>query len=163
MADDASGSGEGSPPDPIADQVARHINAAMPLMFEQFMKRMNDERNKDKGPENQDEGGNPGGGNPGDGNPGGENPGGDDQENRNNRNKGCTYKTFSYCKPPEFTGEEGAVSLLNWIDNIDSVLETCECEPEKQVRYIKSLFRKKALTWWKLLTGKRGKEAALAM
>ena len=39
MADNAFGSGGGNPPDPIAEQVARHLEAAMPVMMEQFKKK----------------------------------------------------------------------------------------------------------------------------
>jgi hypothetical protein len=52
MADENTGinraiqSGGANPPDPIFEQVARHLDTAMPVIMDQFMKRMNDELNK---------------------------------------------------------------------------------------------------------------------
>ncbi|GJQ94116.1 retrovirus-related pol polyprotein from transposon TNT 1-94 [Tanacetum coccineum] len=60
--------------------------------------------------------------------------------NRNGRNDGCSYKTFTACNPKEFGGKGGAVALTRWIENMESVFENSGCTANQRVRYSASCF-----------------------
>ncbi|GJU51420.1 putative reverse transcriptase domain-containing protein [Tanacetum coccineum] len=60
--------------------------------------------------------------------------------NRNGRNDGCSYKTFTACNPKEFGGKGGAVALTRWIENMESVFENSGCTANQRVRYAASCF-----------------------
>ena len=75
----------------------------------------------------------------------------------------CTYKMFRDCKPQEFSGTEGAVSLLRWLEKVESVFLMCNCLPEDRVMYAAALFQDVALTWWNNITQNMGIGEAYAM
>ena len=75
----------------------------------------------------------------------------------------CTYKMFRDCKPQEFSGTEGAVSLLRWLEKVESVFLMCNCLPEDRVKYAAALFQDVALTWWNNITQNMGIGEAYAM
>lgn len=62
--------------------------------------------------------------------------------------QGCTYKAFLDCKPLTFTGAEGAVGLLRWIEKVESVFAMCKCSIADRVGYATGTFKGQALLWW---------------
>ena len=60
----------------------------------------------------------------------------------------CTYKAFLDCKPLTFTGVEGAVGLLRWIEKMESVFTKCKCLVTDRVGYATGTLEGVALTWW---------------
>ncbi|XP_024965916.1 uncharacterized protein LOC112506118 [Cynara cardunculus var. scolymus] len=72
----------------------------------------------------------------------------------------CTYKTFRACNPKEFNGTKGAVELLSWLENVESVLHISKCTEGNKVKYAACLLQGRALTWWNTIVQTRGREAA---
>nr|GEX34164.1 protein REVEILLE 6 isoform X2 [Tanacetum cinerariifolium] len=83
--------------------------------------------------------------------------------NGNDRNNGCSYKTFTACNPKEFDGNGGAVALTHWIEKMESVFDNSGCNANQRVRYAASYFMNKAFTWWNTQVQARGHEAAIGM
>ncbi|GKC71175.1 hypothetical protein Tco_1117058, partial [Tanacetum coccineum] len=92
--------------------------------------------------------------NGGNGNGGNENGG---------NNNGCTYKEFLTCKPRDFNGKGGAITLTRWIEKMELVTDISGCVNNQKVGYAASSLINKALTWWNTQLQARGHEAALGM
>ncbi|KAD6796236.1 hypothetical protein E3N88_07132 [Mikania micrantha] len=75
----------------------------------------------------------------------------------------CSYKSFVGCKPPSFTGVEGAVGLIQWLEKMETTLDISGCPKHHKVRYAAGSFSKWALTWWNSQIRARGRDEALAM
>ncbi|XP_024990677.1 uncharacterized protein LOC112524966 [Cynara cardunculus var. scolymus] len=82
------------------------------------------------------------------------------EENRNTNDRGCSYKTFMSCKPKEFHGKEGAIGLLSWIENMESVLHISRCSDDCKVKYATCQLQGRALTWWNIQVQTHGRQAA---
>ncbi|KAI3795656.1 hypothetical protein L1987_38313 [Smallanthus sonchifolius] len=67
---------------------------------------------------------------------------------QNNHQQACTYKTFMDCKPHTFSGAEGAVGLLRWMEKTESVFAMCNCPQANQVKFASGTLEGPALTWW---------------
>ncbi|KAD4981924.1 hypothetical protein E3N88_18595 [Mikania micrantha] len=74
-----------------------------------------------------------------------------------------SYKSFVGCKPPSFSGSEGAVGLIQWIEKIETTLDLYSCPEHHKVRYSAGTFNKRALTWWNGQINAQGREEAMAM
>ncbi|KAI3827998.1 hypothetical protein L1987_02087 [Smallanthus sonchifolius] len=68
--------------------------------------------------------------------------------NPQNNQHVCTFKTFMDCKPHTFSGAEGAVGLLQWFENIESVFSMCNCPVADRVKFASGTLEGPALTWW---------------
>ena len=75
----------------------------------------------------------------------------------------CTFKTFLNCKPRKFKGSEGAIGLLRWIEQSESVFEMCDCPEENKVRYAIGTLEGSALTWWNSIVQTLGLNTANAL
>ena len=104
----------------VANLFTQQLNGMMPNIITQVAQALNvapsdreegsgthGRRNEESGPRNEEEGGPRMEG-------GGEDhgPRNEDHIAHNTRNQTCTFKMFTSCNPPKFSGEEGAVSLL---------------------------------------------------
>ncbi|KAI3807632.1 hypothetical protein L1987_23564 [Smallanthus sonchifolius] len=76
---------------------------------------------------------------------------------------GCTYKMFQDCKPYNFSGREGGIATLRWIEKTESVLAINKCVEEDKVLYASNLFKDQALEWWNNIIAAKGREAAYTM
>ncbi|GKC15696.1 reverse transcriptase domain-containing protein [Tanacetum coccineum] len=74
-----------------------------------------------------------------------------------NRNTGPTgtpvaktgnYKEFVSYQPFYFNGTEGAVSLIRWFEQTESVFSHSHCAEENKVTYATSTLTDDALSWW---------------
>ncbi|KAD4385652.1 hypothetical protein E3N88_25821 [Mikania micrantha] len=74
-----------------------------------------------------------------------------------------SYKNFVGCKPPSFSGSEGAVGLIQWIEKMETTLDISGCPDQHRVRYAAGSFNKRALTWWNAQIQTRGRDEALSM
>nr|GEV42664.1 reverse transcriptase domain-containing protein [Tanacetum cinerariifolium] len=83
--------------------------------------------------------------------------------NRNGRNNRCSYKTFLACNPRDYDGKGGAVVLTRWIEKTESVMDNSGCADNQKVKYAKSSFINKGLTWWNTYVQARGRKAVLEM
>ncbi|KAD2805410.1 hypothetical protein E3N88_38787 [Mikania micrantha] len=75
----------------------------------------------------------------------------------------CSYKSFVGCKPPSFTGVEGAVGLIQWLEKMENTLDISSCPEHHKVRYAAGSFSKRALTWWNAQIRAKGRDEAMAM
>ncbi|KAD3640682.1 hypothetical protein E3N88_29905 [Mikania micrantha] len=73
------------------------------------------------------------------------------------------YKNFVGCKPPSFSGSEGAVGLIQWIEKMEATLDISGCPEQNRVKYAAGSFSKRALTWWNAQVSIRGRDEAQAM
>ena len=62
--------------------------------------------------------------------------------------RGCTYREFSVCKPKTFSGTEGAVGLVRWLEKLESVFRMCKCAEDCKVTYATGTLLDGALSWW---------------
>jgi hypothetical protein len=70
-----------------------------------------------------------------------------------------SIKQFTLCKPPKYSGKEGATALLQWFEALESTFVVSECPDHLQVRYATTVLTKRALTWWngqKIIYGLEG-------
>ncbi|KAD5508032.1 hypothetical protein E3N88_15735 [Mikania micrantha] len=75
----------------------------------------------------------------------------------------CSYKSFVGCKPPSFTGVEGAVGLIQWLEKMENTLDISSFPEHHKVRYAAGSFSKRALTWWNAQIRAKGRDEAMAM
>ncbi|GJZ48349.1 reverse transcriptase domain-containing protein [Tanacetum coccineum] len=76
---------------------------------------------------------------------------------------GFTYKGFVACRPRDFDGTGGAVTLTRWNEKMESVVDNSGCLANQRVKYAASWFIGKALSWWNNQVQERGRDAANAM
>ncbi|GJV36709.1 putative reverse transcriptase domain-containing protein [Tanacetum coccineum] len=60
----------------------------------------------------------------------------------------CFYVNFMKCQPLNFKGNEGVVSLTQWIKKMESVFNINGCAIENQVEFATYTLLGAALTWW---------------
>nr|GFA64553.1 reverse transcriptase domain-containing protein [Tanacetum cinerariifolium] len=60
----------------------------------------------------------------------------------------CTYKDFMSCQPFYFNATEGAVSLIRWFEQIESVFSHSNCAEKNKVKFAISTLTEEALFWW---------------
>ncbi|GJY38001.1 hypothetical protein Tco_0424365 [Tanacetum coccineum] len=74
-----------------------------------------------------------------------------------NRNTGPTgtpvaktgsYKEFISCQPFYFNGMEGAVGLIRWFEQTESVFSRSKCAKENKVTFATGTLTNEALSWW---------------
>lgn len=58
----------------------------------------------------------------------------------------------------EFSGSEGAVSALRWLEKTKAMLAISKCMEEDKVLYACNLFLNKALEWWNTIRQIKGNE-----
>ena len=64
------------------------------------------------------------------------------------RSRECSYKDFTNCKPKSFKGTGRVISVSQWFENTESVIEICSCLEGSKVKFVACTFETKALTWW---------------
>ncbi len=67
------------------------------------------------------------------------------------------------CKPHSFSGTEGAVGLLRWVEKVELVFAMCNCSEQNKVKYASGTLEGPALTWWNYVTQTLGLGEANAM
>ncbi|GKD06538.1 reverse transcriptase domain-containing protein [Tanacetum coccineum] len=77
-----------------------------------------------------------------------------DNPNRNNGPKETpvakrgNYKEFISCQPFYFNGTEGAVGLIRWFKQTESVFSRSRCAEEDRVTFATGTLTDDALSWW---------------
>ncbi|KAJ0935712.1 putative retrotransposon gag domain-containing protein [Helianthus annuus] len=69
---------------------------------------------------------------------------------------------FLDSKPGRFTGAEGPIGLIRWIEKSESVFAMCNCADGNRVKYAASTLEDGALTGWNAQVQARGLAAANA-
>ncbi|KAJ9555926.1 hypothetical protein OSB04_010540 [Centaurea solstitialis] len=73
-----------------------------------------------------------------------------DKEREKAKAKGCSYKNFLGCKPPEFRGCSDPVVCMYWLREMEMAFEASECDDSQRVKFASHLLKGEALTWWNL-------------
>ncbi|GKB07236.1 reverse transcriptase domain-containing protein, partial [Tanacetum coccineum] len=77
-----------------------------------------------------------------------------DNTNRNTEQSGtpvarkCSYKEFMSCQPFNFKGTEGAVGLIRWFEQTESVFLRSNCTEDCKVKFATGTLTEEALSWW---------------
>lgn len=70
---------------------------------------------------------------------------------------GCTYKYFVSCKPRDFNGEKGAIDAMEWLEEMETVVDISDCADKDVVKFVSQSFKGEALVWWKAMMQSTGK------
>ncbi|KAJ0733400.1 putative nucleotidyltransferase, Ribonuclease H [Helianthus annuus] len=76
---------------------------------------------------------------------------------------GCSYKEFWSCKPIEFSGNEGPIAALRWIEKTEAVLKISKCAEEDKITFASNLFKNSTLEWWNTILQSRGSDKVYNM
>ncbi|GKB46643.1 hypothetical protein Tco_0897396 [Tanacetum coccineum] len=60
----------------------------------------------------------------------------------------CSYKEFISCQPFNFKGSEGAVGLIRWFEQTESVFSCSNCTKDCKVKFATGTLIEEALSWW---------------
>ncbi|KAJ0694546.1 hypothetical protein HanPI659440_Chr15g0610031 [Helianthus annuus] len=71
---------------------------------------------------------------------------------------GCSYKEFWSCKLIEFSGNEGPIATLRWIEKTEAVLKISKCAEEDKIMFASYLFKNSALEWWNTILQSKGSD-----
>nr|GEZ03852.1 reverse transcriptase domain-containing protein [Tanacetum cinerariifolium] len=72
----------------------------------------------------------------------------------------CTYKEFMSCQPFYFNGTKGAISLIRWFEQTESIFSSSNCTENCKVKFTTSTLTKDALSWWNSYAKPTGIEQA---
>ncbi|GJV84722.1 reverse transcriptase domain-containing protein [Tanacetum coccineum] len=70
------------------------------------------------------------------------------------------YKEFISCQPFCFNGTEGAVGLIRWFEQTESVFSRSRCAEENKVTFATGTLTDDALSWWNAYAQPMGIEQA---
>ncbi|KAI3694625.1 hypothetical protein L1987_77593 [Smallanthus sonchifolius] len=77
--------------------------------------------------------------------------------------RGCDYKAFRGCDPPELTGEKEAAYTLDWINGMESTISLSDCRPDQAVRFAAKSLKGEAAHWWETVKQAKGDQAVELM
>nr|GEX41925.1 reverse transcriptase domain-containing protein [Tanacetum cinerariifolium] len=60
----------------------------------------------------------------------------------------CSYKEFMSCQRFNFKGTEGAVGLIRWFEQTESVFSCSNCIEDCKVKFTIGTLTEEALSWW---------------
>ncbi|GKF13845.1 hypothetical protein Tco_0055307, partial [Tanacetum coccineum] len=72
----------------------------------------------------------------------------------------CTYENFMSCQPFYFNGTKGAVGLIHWFEQIESIFSRSNCAKKNKVKFVINTLTKEALFWWNSIAQSIGIEEA---
>ena len=76
---------------------------------------------------------------------------------------GCSYKEFWSCKPMEFSGNDGAIAALGWIEKTEAVLKISKRAKEDKIMFASNLFKNSTIEWWNTILQSRGSDRVYNM
>nr|GFD14343.1 putative zinc finger, CCHC-type, retrotransposon Gag domain protein [Tanacetum cinerariifolium] len=74
----------------------------------------------------------------------------------------CSFASFMKCGPMQFYGNEGAVRLVCWFENMENTFEINEYAAVRKVKFTTATLHGRALTWWNSQVATLGREVANA-
>ena len=80
-----------------------------------------------------------------------------------NDGRGCKYKDFMASKPPCLSGSPTPVQVMDWISEMETMFESCECRNRQKTALAIPLLKSGVLSWWKLLADSMPKGEASKM
>nr|GEX26505.1 reverse transcriptase domain-containing protein [Tanacetum cinerariifolium] len=60
----------------------------------------------------------------------------------------CTYQEFMSCQPFYFNGTEGAIGLIHWFEQNESVFSRSNCTEDCKAKFATGTPTEDALSWW---------------
>ncbi|GJX36721.1 reverse transcriptase domain-containing protein, partial [Tanacetum coccineum] len=72
----------------------------------------------------------------------------------------CSYKEFMSCQPFNFKGTEGAVGLIRWFEQTESLFLRSNCTKDCKVKFATGTLTEEALSWWNSFSQPIGIEEA---
>ena len=66
-------------------------------------------------------------------------------------------------KPPYLSGSPTPVEVMNWISEMETMFESCECSNKQKTALVIPLLKSGLLSWWKLLADSMPKGEASKM
>ncbi|GJV44122.1 putative reverse transcriptase domain-containing protein [Tanacetum coccineum] len=60
----------------------------------------------------------------------------------------CSYKEFMSCQTFNFKGSEGAIRLIRWFEQTESVFSRSNCTEDCKVKFATGTLTEEALSWW---------------
>ncbi|PWA85681.1 zinc finger, CCHC-type, Retrotransposon gag domain protein [Artemisia annua] len=79
------------------------------------------------------------------------------------KTKEPTYKNFSVCQPPTFSGEQDPFKSHRWIQDVEGAFDTSGCPEKSWVKFSINILRGRAKTWWNYTLSAKGAEKARNM
>ncbi|KAI3745934.1 hypothetical protein L6452_08346 [Arctium lappa] len=55
--------------------------------------------------------------------------------------KGCSYKSFMGCKPPEFAGADDPVACMRWLREMEQAFRACGCDESHKLNFGSQMLR----------------------
>ncbi|KAK1427893.1 hypothetical protein QVD17_16616 [Tagetes erecta] len=77
--------------------------------------------------------------------------------------KGCNYGAFQRCKPPTFDGKKGSAATLEWLSEMEAVINISECRTDQAVKFVAHSFTGAANYWWTTVKQSKGRKAIREM
>ncbi|KAK1428063.1 hypothetical protein QVD17_16890 [Tagetes erecta] len=77
--------------------------------------------------------------------------------------KGCNYGAFQRCKPPTFDGKKGSAATLEWLSEMEAVIDISECRTDQTVKFAAHSFTGAAIYWWTTVKQSKGRKAIREM
>ena len=68
-----------------------------------------------------------------------------------NDGRGCKYKDFMASKPPCLSGSPTPVQVMDWVSEMETMFESCECSNRQKTALAIPLLKSGVVSWWKLL------------
>ncbi|GJV78835.1 hypothetical protein Tco_1514705 [Tanacetum coccineum] len=62
----------------------------------------------------------------------------------------CSYKEFMSCQPFNFKGTEGAVGLIRWFEQTESVFLRSNYTKDCKIKFSTGTLTEESLSWWNL-------------
>ncbi|GKB38518.1 hypothetical protein Tco_0883460 [Tanacetum coccineum] len=72
----------------------------------------------------------------------------------------CTHENFMNCQPFYFNGTEGAVGLIHWFEQTESIFSHSNCAKKNKVKFAINTLTVKALFWQNSIAQSIGVEEA---
>ncbi|KAI3738440.1 hypothetical protein L2E82_28472 [Cichorium intybus] len=72
--------------------------------------------------------------------------------------KGCSFKSFMACKPPEYHGSFEPKVTMRWVREIEQVIQASKCAEKDQVTFASRQLKDDALVWWNTKYESLGKD-----
>ncbi|GJT75488.1 putative reverse transcriptase domain-containing protein [Tanacetum coccineum] len=60
----------------------------------------------------------------------------------------ATYRNFTTCDVPKFTGDLNPIASTRWITAVEGAFRTSECEDKNKVNFASNFLRDSAKIWW---------------
>ncbi|KAK1406305.1 hypothetical protein QVD17_41598 [Tagetes erecta] len=79
------------------------------------------------------------------------------------KGKGCNYSAFQRCRPPTFDGKKVSDATLEWLSEMEAVIDISECRADQAVKFAAHSFTGAAIYWWTTVKQSKGRKAIKEM